>query len=137
MGTYLRYFKFRDRFDFSPHRYATGRAVLQSRSLEDNFFVLKICQLDPSEYGPFYNYHLEHYLPANPSGEEVFFKHVYDIVVTRIRHFKRQDPFSSQYALRLENTRKLEALSITSRKTSTTYWKEACNEPQSAITGTG
>ena len=37
------------------------------------------------------------------------FKHVYDVVINRIKHFKRQDPFSPKYASGLENTRKLEA----------------------------
>jgi hypothetical protein len=39
----------------------------------------------------------------------LFFNHVYDIIVSRIRHLKRQDPFSAKYASGLEQTRKLEA----------------------------
>ena len=44
----------------------------------------------------------------HPAQEEKFFKHVYDIVINRIKHFKRQDPFSSKYAVGLENSRRLE-----------------------------
>jgi hypothetical protein len=109
MPTQNRYFKFRDRFDFSPNRYDIGRPVFQNRALEDNFFLLKIYEIDGTEYGLFYNYQLGFYLKANPEKEEVFFNHVYDIVVNRIRHFKRQDPFSSKYATGLECTWKLEA----------------------------
>jgi hypothetical protein len=104
-----RYFKFRSRFDFSPHRYDIGRPLFSNKTLEDNFFLLKIYEIDGKEYGLFYDYQLDFYLKANPDKEEAFFNHVYDIVISRIRHFKRQDPFSSKYASGLEQTRKLEA----------------------------
>ncbi|GAC1313931.1 MAG: hypothetical protein NVSMB24_37880 [Mucilaginibacter sp.] len=103
------YFKFRARFDFSPHRYDLGRPIFQNRGLEDNFFVLKIYELSQPCYSDFYKYQLDYYLKKHPSQEEGFFKHVHDVVVNRIKHFKRLDPFSSKYAAGLENTRKLEA----------------------------
>lgn len=103
------YFKFRDRFDFSPHPYDIGRPFFDNRALEDNFFLLKIYEIDSSEYNLFYDYQLGFYLLTNPDSEELFFNHVYDIVINRIRHFKRQDPFSSKYASGLEHTRQLEA----------------------------
>lgn len=103
------YFKFRNRFDFSPHCYDIGRAFFYNRALEDNFFLLKIYEIDGSEYSLFYDYQLGFYLKDNPGSEEAFFNHVYDIVISRIRHFKRQDPFSSKYASGIEPTRKLEA----------------------------
>ncbi|MES2064633.1 MAG: hypothetical protein V4456_22130 [Bacteroidota bacterium] len=102
------YFKFRKPFDFSPHRYDIGRPLFSNRKLEDNFFLLKIYEIDGTEYGMFYDYHLGFYLQANPGKEEVFVNHVCDIVISRIQHFKRQDPFSSKYASGLEQTRKLE-----------------------------
>lgn len=71
--------------------------------------MLKIYEIDVTAYSLFYNYQLGFYLKDNPGKEEAFFNHVYDIVVSRIRHFKRQDPFSSKYASGLEQTRKLEA----------------------------
>jgi len=103
------YFRFRNRFNFSPHRYDIGRALFYNRNLEDNFFLLKIYKIGGSEYKPFYDYQLSFYLKRNPNGEETFFNHVYDVVISRIRHFKRQDPFSSKYASGLEYARKLEA----------------------------
>jgi hypothetical protein len=108
MPTQNNYFKFRSRFDFSPHRYDIGRPLFSNRKLEDNFFLLKIYEIDESEYGLFYDYQLVFYLKAN-GKEEAFFNHVYDIAISRIRHFKRQDPFSSKYKSSLEQTRKLEA----------------------------
>jgi hypothetical protein len=103
------YFKFRNSFDFSPHRYDVGRPLFSNRKLEDNFFLLKIYEIDVTEYSLFYDYQLGFYLQANPGKEELFFNHVYDIVISRIRHFKRQDPFSAKYASGIEQTRKLEA----------------------------
>jgi hypothetical protein len=103
------YFKFRSRFDFSPHRYDIGRPLFSNKALEDNFFLLKIYEIDETEYDLFYDYQLDFYLIANPNKEETFFNHVYDIVISRIRHFKRQDPFSSKYKSGLEQTRKLES----------------------------
>jgi len=109
MSTKNNYFKFRGRFDFSPNRYDVGRPVFRNRKLEDNFFLLKIYEIVESDYGLYYEYHLEFYLKANSGKEEGFFNHVYDIVTSRIRHFKRQDPFSAKYASGIEQTRKLEA----------------------------
>ncbi|MFA6245297.1 MAG: hypothetical protein WC615_00060 [Mucilaginibacter sp.] len=103
------YFKFRSRFNFSSHRYDIGRPLFSNRKLEDNFFLLKIYEIGETEYGLFYDYQLGFYLEANLEEEELFFNHVFDIVLNRIRHFKRQDPFSSKYASGLEQTRKLEA----------------------------
>src|SRR5579872_1854192 len=103
------FFKFRNRLNFHPHIYEIGRSIFQNRRLEDNFFVLKIYILGQPEYNDFYEYQLNHYLKTNPSQEEAFFRHVYDVVVNRIKHFKRQDPFSSKYASGLKQTRKLEA----------------------------
>jgi hypothetical protein len=103
------YFKFRNRFNFSPHQYDIGRALFQNRSLEDNFFLLKIYEIGAFDYSQFYDYQLGFYLESNPEKEEAFFNHVHDIVTNRIRHFKHQDPFSAKYASGLEQTRKLDA----------------------------
>ena len=103
------YFKFRKPFDFSPHRYDIGRAFFSNKRLEDNFFLLKVYKIGETEYNQFYDYQLEYYLKANPASEERFFNQVHDIVISRIRHFKRQDPFSAKYAAGLEQTRKLES----------------------------
>jgi len=107
--TLHKYFKFRNRFNFSPHPYDIGRALFYNRALEDNFFLLKIYKIDESEYSIFYEYQFGFYLKRDPNNENAFFNHVYDIIISRIRHFKRQDPFSSKYASGLEHARKLEA----------------------------
>ncbi|WP_276348846.1 hypothetical protein [Daejeonella sp. JGW-45] len=103
------YFKLRGRFDFSPHPYEIGRPVFRNVALEDNFFLLKIYELNESKYSAFYQFQLEHFLKRNPGQEKAFFNHVEDIVINRIRHFKRQDPFSSNYAFNMECSRKLQA----------------------------
>jgi hypothetical protein len=102
-------FKFRKPFDLSAHPYEIGRPFFCNRRLEDNFFLLKVYKIDGTEYNQFYDYQLDFYLKANPEDEEAFFNHVHDIVTSRIRHFKRQDPFSAKYAAGLEQTRKLES----------------------------
>jgi hypothetical protein len=103
------FFKHRGRFDFSPHRYEIGRPVIQNKKIEDNFFLLKLYLLEEAAYPALYQFHLEYFLNINPNQEETFFNHVRDIVVSRIRHFKRLDPFSGNYAANMECTRKLEA----------------------------
>ncbi|MCF8453971.1 MAG: hypothetical protein K9G42_12250 [Pedobacter sp.] len=103
------YFKLRDRFDFSPNPYEIGRPVFRNKALEDNFFLLKIYQIPEADYTAFYQFQLEHFLQTNPGQEEAFFNHVEDIVINRIRHFKRQDPFSSNYASNMESSRKLQS----------------------------
>ena len=109
MPTHNNLFKFRNPFDFSPHQYDIGRPWFSNRKLEENFFLLKVYEIEPTKYNGYYHYQLNFYLKANPGKEEAFFNHVHDIVISRIRHFKRQDPFSSKYAAGLEQTRKLEA----------------------------
>jgi len=104
-----RYFKFRGRFQITAHRYDIGPLFLGDRRLEANFFLLKIYEIEESEYGAFYNYQLGAYLKTNPSEEEAFFNYVHDINTNRIKHFKRLDPFSKKYASGLVYIRKLEA----------------------------
>jgi hypothetical protein len=131
MSIQNRYFKFRNPIDFSLHRYDIGRPLFSNRKLEDNFFLLKIYEIDETEYSLFYDYHLDFYLEVNPDKKETFFNHVYDIVISRIRHFKRQDPFSSKYASGLEQTGKLEAF-LEFLKT-VDQWHKA--EPLEAVIG--
>ncbi len=102
------YFKLRGRFNFSPHPYEIGRPVFRNKALEDNFFLLKIYQISEAAYLDFYQFQLAHFLQKNSDQEEVFFNHVFEIVTNRIKHFKRQDPFSSNYALHMESCRKLQ-----------------------------
>jgi uncharacterized coiled-coil protein SlyX len=103
------YFKFRDRFNFSPHRFEVGNPIIQNRQLEDNFFLLKIYELSQDDFQDYYYFHLNHFLEKHPSQEVVFFDHVLDIVKVRIDYFKRQDPITSKYTRHTSNARKLEA----------------------------
>lgn len=103
------YFKIRSRFGWSPHRYEVGRPLAKNKQYSDNFFLLKLYELDAEEYAKFYNFHLQHYLRINPEGEEEFYEHVWHITHSRIKHFERKSPFSSSHETDLENVRKLRA----------------------------
>jgi hypothetical protein len=103
------YFRFRGRFAFSPNYFEIGNPIVQNKIQADNFFLKKLYQLTDSELDAYYNFHLAHFLETHPGGQEAFFKHVHDIVVNRLKHFKRLDPFSPKYARGLEPSRKLEA----------------------------
>jgi len=103
------YFKFRHRFNFTPHRYEVGNPIFQNKALADNFFLLKIYRFTEADFEPYYNFHLKSYLEKHPSGKEAFFHHVSDIINTRIDYFNRQNPFSSNYASNTTNAMKLQS----------------------------
>jgi hypothetical protein len=103
------YFRFRGRFDFSPNRFEIGNAIVQNKVQADNFFLKKLYQLSDNEFESYYSFHLAYFLESHSNQAEAFFKHVHDVVINRIKHFKRLDPFSKKYSRGLEPTRKLEA----------------------------
>jgi len=104
-----RFFKFRGRFDFSPHPYEIGNPIFPNRKLEDNFFALKLYSLPESEYKAFYDFHLNHFLARNPDGREEFFRKVNRKVQRRITFYSAKDPFRSVYEIHSANLDKLEA----------------------------
>lgn len=104
-----RFFKFRGRFDFSPHRYEIGNPIFSNRKLEDNFFALKLYSLPNGEYKAFYDFHLDHYLLRNPDGREAFFRKVNRSIQRRITFYSAKDPFRSVYEIHSANLDKLEA----------------------------
>ncbi|MCX2582712.1 hypothetical protein [Pedobacter sp. MR22-3] len=104
-----RFFKFRGRFDFSPHPYEIGNPIFSNRKLEDNFFALKLYSLLDSEYKAFYDFHLNHYLQRNPDGKEAFFRKVNRSIQRRITFYSAKDPFKSVYEINSANLDKLEA----------------------------
>jgi len=104
-----RFFKFRGRFDFSPHRYEIGNPIFSNRKLEDNFFALKLYSLPDGEYKAFYDFHLDHYLQRNPDGKENFFRKVNRSIQRRITFYSVKDPFKSVYEVHSANLDKLEA----------------------------
>ena len=103
------FFKFRGRFDFSPHRYEIGNPIFSNRILEDNFFALKLYSLPDDEYKAFYDFHLNHYLLRNPNGKEAFFRKVNRSIQRRITFYSAKDPFKSVYEIHSANLDKLEA----------------------------
>jgi len=104
-----RFFKFRGRFDFSPHPYEIGNPIFSNRKLEDNFFALKLYNLPEGEYKAFYDFHLNHYLAQNPDGNEGFFRKVNRSIQRRITFYSAKNPFKSEYEIHSANLDKLEA----------------------------
>ncbi|WP_025141553.1 hypothetical protein [Pedobacter jeongneungensis] len=104
-----RFFKFRGRFDFSPHPYEIGNPIFHNRKLEDNFFALKLYSLPDGEYKAFYDFHLNHYLLRYPDGREAFFRKVNRSIQRRITFYSGKDPFRSVYEIHSANLDKLEA----------------------------
>lgn len=104
----MRYFKARKFFDFSPHDYDIGIPFGFWHDHEDNHFLLKIYKFDVEHYPDYYSYHLSYNVENDLIGSEEFFYHVWQIVITRIKYYERQNPFSSSHALHVENIRKLE-----------------------------
>ena len=102
------YFKHRSRFNFSPNTFEIGRPIIQNKKVEDNFFLLKLYELRPEQYPDYYQFHLGYFLKANTNQDEVFFTHVRDITVNRIKHFKRTDPFAGKYAANMLSATRLE-----------------------------
>lgn len=104
-----RFFKFRGRFDFSPHPYEIGNPIFPNRKLEDNFFALKLYSLPEGEFIAFYDFHLNHYLIGNPEGREAFFRKVNQSIKRRITFYSGKNPFKPEYEIHSANMDKLEA----------------------------
>lgn len=102
------YFKPRKPFSFSQHPYELGTFVGLWQDHDDNHFLLKIYRMEEKEFSDYYNYHLNYALKNNLASEEDFFRHVWQIVQTRIKHFEIQDPFSSNHAMHRQNVEKLQ-----------------------------
>lgn len=100
------YFKLRNPFTFSPDRFELGRPFTFYRSYADNFFFLKLYELDEDEYPAFYHFHLAYLLKENAVEEKEFFSYVYELITTRINYFKQQTPFSSRHVTNKESLRK-------------------------------
>ena len=103
------FFRFRSRFDLSPNRYEIGNPIVQNPVQADNFFLKKLYQLSEDEFEGYYKFHLAYFSNNHSGEEELFFKHVHDITVNRIKFFKRQDPFSDKFARSIDPTKKLES----------------------------
>lgn len=75
-------------------------------SHDGNHFLLKIYRIDKKEF--FNYYYLNYVIRNNLISEEDFFRHVWEIVQTRIKNLKAQDPFSSIHAIYRQNLAKLQ-----------------------------
>ena len=93
-----RFFKFRGRFDFSPHPYEIGQPVFRNEKVEDNSFLDRLYEISSGENRAFYNFHLFHYLVKNPEGEEKFFQKVNTTVSRRIGFYSAKNPFGWGYS---------------------------------------
>lgn len=102
------YFKPRKPFSFSAHPYDLGTLMGLWQNHDDNHFLLKIYRIGENEFRDYYSYHLNYALENNLTNEQDFFKHVWQIVQTRIKHFENQDPFSSKHAMHRQNLAKLQ-----------------------------
>ncbi|TCC96784.1 hypothetical protein [Pedobacter psychroterrae] len=103
----ISYFKPRKPFSFASHQYELGTFMGLWHSHDDNHFLLKIYKIDEKEFVDYYNHHLNHALENKLAIEEDFFRHVWQIVQNRIRHFEMQNPFSSNHAFHRQSTEKL------------------------------
>jgi len=88
------YFSPRKKFSLNEHPYNLGTFMGLWHSHDDNHFLLKVYKISEREFSNFYKYHLDYCLKSNLANEEDFYRHVWEIVNTRIKHFERQDPFS-------------------------------------------
>jgi len=102
------YFKPRKSFSFSAHPYDLGTFIGLSHRYDDNHFLLKIYGMNEKEFLNYFSYHLNYALQNNLMSEEDFFRHVWQIVQDRIKHYKAQDPFSRNHALYRNNIEKLQ-----------------------------
>lgn len=102
------YFKPRKPLSFSTNSFDLGTIMGLWHNHDDNHFLLKIYRLDEKEYSDYYNYHLNYALENKLASEEDFFRHAWQIVQNRIRHYEAQDPFSSKHAMHRQNLAKLQ-----------------------------
>ncbi|HTN20220.1 MAG TPA: hypothetical protein VL125_07080 [Pelobium sp.] len=100
------FFKLRHPLNFSPHKFELGRPFIFNKSYSDNFFFLKLYELDEEKYPAFYQYHLTYFLKENAGEEKEFFSYVYELTTTRINYYKQQTPFGSRHVLNKESLRK-------------------------------
>lgn len=102
------YFKPRKSFLFSSHPYDLGTFMGLWHNHDDNHFLLKIYRMDEKEFSDYYSYHLNYTLENNLTSEDDFFRHVWQIVQTRVKHFEIQNPFSRNHAMHRQQLEKLQ-----------------------------
>jgi hypothetical protein len=63
--------------------------------------------MEEQEFSSYYSYHLGYALGNKLTVEEDFFRHVWQIVENRIKHYRAQDPFSRNHAFHRNSIEKL------------------------------
>lgn len=84
------YFKFRDPFDKSPHKFEIGNPIKFDRKKGDNFFFKKFFSLEFEEYAEYYQFHLDWFVLNNDNTEKEFFTHVLDKIDDQIVHYHKK-----------------------------------------------
>jgi hypothetical protein len=51
--------------------------------------------LEEEKYGPYYYFHFNYFSESHHDQDEQYFNYVTDIVINRIDHYKKKDPFSN------------------------------------------
>jgi hypothetical protein len=102
------YFKPHKPFSFSPHPFDIGTVIGFWHSHDDNHFLLKIYKMEENHFTEYYKYHLKYSLENNIASEEDFFRHVWQIVRDRIKHYEKQNPFSRNHATHRQSIEKLQ-----------------------------
>jgi hypothetical protein len=102
------FFKSRKRFDFFPHPYDIGNLFGPWRRNADSHFLLKFYRLEFEKYGEYYAYHLKHTLENNIATEEEFYRQLWELIETRIKHFQNKNPHSSNHEQNLIRIEKLQ-----------------------------
>jgi hypothetical protein len=105
---HISYFKPRKPFSFSPHPYDLGTLMGLWHSHDDNHFLIKIYRIEEKEFADYYSYHLNYALENNLVNEEEFFRHVWQILKIRIKHFEIQDPFSNNHGIHKDSLKRLQ-----------------------------
>ncbi|MBC8986698.1 hypothetical protein H9X96_13015 [Pedobacter sp. N36a] len=77
-------------------------------SHDDNHFLLMIYRMEEEKFCDYYNHHLDYALENNLASEKDFFRHVSQIVQTRIKHYEAQDPFSGSHDIHRNSIEKLQ-----------------------------
>lgn len=103
-----KYFRFRDPFDKSPHRFEIGNPIKFDRNKGDNFFFKKFFSLEPEEYADYYQFHLDWFVSNNNSNtEKEFFTHVSYNIEDQIAHYHNKNITALDTIKSLEALRKL------------------------------
>lgn len=105
---HINYFKPKKAFSVKSHRYDLGTFFGLWRIHDDNHFLLKIYRIEENEFEDYYMYHLDYAMKNSLVDQKEFFRHVWQIVQIRIKHFEAQNPFSNNHGIHKHSLKKLE-----------------------------